>query len=176
MSPRMVTSGLPSLDLVMGTKSPFQPFIDECTHLSIDSELKELPSYQTVVAPQTSGQKVAEVFEKDANLPGVLIVEKGKLLGVVSRETFYEYAVHVGVFEVERDLRLVEAIVLQRHFPTFFAVIGQPTYFKIEEIIAPIQAELYSSSAFCTLDAVRRACSGSMMRARMGPSTARKST
>ncbi|HTX80271.1 MAG TPA: hypothetical protein VMC62_11405 [Longilinea sp.] len=92
MLPRKVTSGLPPLDLVMGTKSPFQAFIDETTHLSIDSELKELPSYQMVVAPETPGQKVAGIFEADVNLPGVLVVEKGRLLGVVSRETFYENA------------------------------------------------------------------------------------
>ena len=92
MSPRKVTSGLPSLELAVGVTSPFQAFIDESAHLSIDSELKELPSYQTVVAPELLGQKVADIFDADANLPGVLVVEKGKLLGVVSRETFYEHA------------------------------------------------------------------------------------
>jgi hypothetical protein len=76
----------------MENASPFQAFIDETTHLSIDSELKELPSYQTVVASETLGQKVADILEADANLPGVLIVEKGKLVGVISRETFYENA------------------------------------------------------------------------------------
>jgi hypothetical protein len=69
----------------MENKSPFQVFIDKSTNLSIDSEIKSLPSYQKIVSPDISGQSVAEILE-------VLIIENRNLIGVISRETFYENA------------------------------------------------------------------------------------
>jgi len=78
--------------LNMEMKSPFQVFIDKSINLSIDSEIKALPSYQKIVSPDVSGQNVADILEADSNLPGVLIIENNTLVGVLSRETFYENA------------------------------------------------------------------------------------
>jgi hypothetical protein len=76
----------------MEIDSPFQVFIDHTINLSIDSEIKALPSHHKAVTPDTLGRKVAQFFEEDKHLPGVLIVDNGNLVGVISRESFFENA------------------------------------------------------------------------------------
>ena len=77
---------------MMENSSPFQLFINQNANLSIDSQIKDLPTYKRIISPNTSGQEVADIFKADLHLPGVIIIENGKLFGVVSREMFYESA------------------------------------------------------------------------------------
>jgi hypothetical protein len=69
---------------------PTQFFIKEMQNISIDSVLGDLPSYDVSFTPETLGQKVAETFEEDELLPGIIVLENGKLVRVLSRETFFE--------------------------------------------------------------------------------------
>ena len=50
----------------------------------------DLPSYARAVDPGTSGQKVADLFAEDLLVPGVIILNKGVFLGVISRDMFFE--------------------------------------------------------------------------------------
>lgn len=63
---------------------------DQLEKISIDSVLGDLPSYEVVVDTKISGKDVSEVFERDALLPGVLVIENGILQGILSREMFFE--------------------------------------------------------------------------------------
>jgi hypothetical protein len=94
---------------VMENASPLQFFIEEIAHLSIDSEIKELPSYSVCVGPDTPGRQVAEILENDTHLPGVLVVAGTDLVGVISRETFYEHAGRVFGRDIflNRPIRLM---------------------------------------------------------------------
>jgi hypothetical protein len=58
--------------------------------LSIDSMLKDLPSHMEVVSLNAPGKDLYDRFTKKQHLPGVLIEDQGKLVGLISRETFFE--------------------------------------------------------------------------------------
>ncbi len=59
--------------------------------LSLESTLSELPLYQFQVEITCLGVEVAEVFEKYPLLPGAILVEQGKFVGMISRRSLLEY-------------------------------------------------------------------------------------
>ena len=59
-------------------------------HLTLDSMLIDLPSYNRTVSPDTPGQIIANLFDQDALLPGVIILAGGQFSGMVSRDMFYQ--------------------------------------------------------------------------------------
>jgi len=69
---------------------PIQYFIKKIHELTVDSVLSELPFFHEVVSPDTTGQEVAQLLDGDPHLPGLLVMEKGELKGVISRESFFE--------------------------------------------------------------------------------------
>jgi hypothetical protein len=69
---------------------PIQYFIKKIHELSVDSVLSELPFFHEVITPDTTGQEVAEILEKDPHLPGLLVMHNGILDGLIGREMFYE--------------------------------------------------------------------------------------
>jgi hypothetical protein len=75
----------------MENNSPFQ-IISKTNDLSIDSTINDLPTYKKIISPDTPGQEVSEILKADAHLPGVIIIDNGKLIGIISREMFYESA------------------------------------------------------------------------------------
>lgn len=59
--------------------------------LFIDSTLGELPLYDFSVEVDRLGVEVAAVFQKYPLLPGVILLEKGKYIGIISRRQLLEY-------------------------------------------------------------------------------------
>lgn len=58
--------------------------------LSLKSTLQELPLYDFQVEFSCPGKEVAQTFQDDRLLPGVILVEQGKLMGMISRRRFLE--------------------------------------------------------------------------------------
>jgi hypothetical protein len=59
-------------------------------NLSLDSTLEELPSYDCSIDQHMLGKDLDGLFSEDHQLPGVLIMDREKLTGIISRDTFYE--------------------------------------------------------------------------------------
>ena len=60
------------------------------TPLNPNSTLADLETRQYQVDAETLGEVVANEFQENSNLPGVIIREDGQLLGVISRRKFLE--------------------------------------------------------------------------------------
>jgi signal transduction histidine kinase/FixJ family two-component response regulator/HPt (histidine-containing phosphotransfer) domain-containing protein len=60
-------------------------------NLAPDSTLADLPATNFRVAPETWGNRITAEFDRQPDLPGVLIVRGDELLGVISREAFLEH-------------------------------------------------------------------------------------
>lgn len=61
--------------------------------LSIDSTLQELPLYTFEVPIDLPGIEVARTFEKYPRLPGTILMEQGKFIGMISRMRLLEYLI-----------------------------------------------------------------------------------
>ncbi len=71
------------------------PFLIEGSNydLSLESKLLELSLYDFSVEMSFTGKEVAEVFEKYPLLPGVILVDKGKYVGMLSRKQLLEFLI-----------------------------------------------------------------------------------
>jgi hypothetical protein len=81
--------------------------------LTLDSMLRDLPAHNLRVAGAVPGKEVLSVFERDAHLPGILVMEENRLIGVISRETFFEKTGRVfgpEVFLSRPVITMLEAI------------------------------------------------------------------
>ncbi|MFB2892010.1 ATP-binding protein [Aerosakkonemataceae cyanobacterium BLCC-F50] len=58
--------------------------------LSLDSTLQELSLYDFTIQSSQPGKDVAKALEENPLLPGVIVLEKGQLLGMISRRKFLE--------------------------------------------------------------------------------------
>lgn len=58
--------------------------------LSLDSTLQELSLYDLTIESSQPGKDVAKALEENPLLPGVIVLEKGQLLGMISRRKFLE--------------------------------------------------------------------------------------
>ena len=61
--------------------------------LSIDSTLQELPLYTFEVPIDLPGVEVARTFEKYPRLPGAILIDQGKFIGMISRMRLLEYLI-----------------------------------------------------------------------------------
>lgn len=61
--------------------------------LSLESTLADLPLHQFQVAPHHTGIEVARVLEQHPRLPGVVLVEQGKFLSMISRQRLLEFLI-----------------------------------------------------------------------------------
>ena len=59
--------------------------------LTLESTLQELPLYQFQAELSCSGLEIAQVFEHYPLLPGVILVEREKFVGMISRQQLLEY-------------------------------------------------------------------------------------
>ncbi|MFZ6029615.1 MAG: GAF domain-containing sensor histidine kinase [Chloroflexota bacterium] len=84
------TSLLPALDAENFTWDQLPIGIDYLVKLTLSSTLAELPTHDFQVPPGTMGLEIAHIFEERPEIPGVIVVEKGKVLGVFSRRKFFE--------------------------------------------------------------------------------------
>jgi signal transduction histidine kinase len=69
------------------------PLLSEGSHqdLSLESTLRDLPLYHFQVKSSCLGAPVAEIFEKYPLLPGIVLVEAGEFVGMISRRLLLEY-------------------------------------------------------------------------------------
>ena len=69
------------------------PLLSEGSHqdLSLESTLQDLPLYHFQVKSSCLGAPVAEMFEKHPLLPGIVLVEAGEFVGMISRRLLLEY-------------------------------------------------------------------------------------
>jgi len=59
--------------------------------LSLDSSLDDLPSIDSSVQFDAKGETILQLFNEKPENPGVIIFKGTKILGVISRETFFEH-------------------------------------------------------------------------------------
>ncbi|MEO0988523.1 MAG: hypothetical protein AAFY20_23740 [Cyanobacteria bacterium J06639_14] len=60
------------------------------TKLTKDSSLADLPLVDCQINPSVLGRQVAELFDTDSSLPGVLVLQAEQMVGLVSRRRFHE--------------------------------------------------------------------------------------
>ncbi|MFN6566991.1 sensor histidine kinase [Dendronalium sp. ChiSLP03b] len=61
--------------------------------LGLESTLQELPMYNFQVEISCTGAEVANYFEKHPLLPGVILLEQGKFIGMISRRRLLEFLI-----------------------------------------------------------------------------------
>ena len=66
---------------------PPQP---ETQNHSLESTLQELPLYDSQIESSQMGKEVAQTFQMNPLLPGVILTEQGKFVGMISRRRFLE--------------------------------------------------------------------------------------
>ena len=59
-------------------------------HLNIESKFKELPLYDFQIDNSSPGKEVAQAFQSNLLLPGVILTEQGKFSGIISQRQFLE--------------------------------------------------------------------------------------
>jgi hypothetical protein len=59
-------------------------------HLNIESKVKELPLYDFQIDNSAPGKEVAQAFQSNLLLPGVILTEQGKFSGIISQRQFLE--------------------------------------------------------------------------------------
>ncbi len=59
-------------------------------HLNIESKVKELPLYDFQIDNSSPGKEVAQAFQSNLLLPGVILTEQGKFSGIISQHQFLE--------------------------------------------------------------------------------------
>ncbi|MEQ9666855.1 diguanylate cyclase [Coleofasciculus sp. G2-EDA-02] len=62
----------------------------EIKQLSVNATLQELPLYNFQFEASQPGEKVAHIFQQNPVLPGVILVERGRFMGILSRRRFLE--------------------------------------------------------------------------------------
>ncbi|MEK0179287.1 MAG: ATP-binding protein [Oscillatoriales cyanobacterium] len=62
-----------------------------CTwNLSLESTLLDLPLYNCQIELTQQAKEVAQAFDKKPLLPGVILTDRGKFVGIISRRLFFE--------------------------------------------------------------------------------------
>ena len=83
----------------------------EIKDITLDSTISSLPAYDVNIDTDTPGQVIAEKFKQNPNLPGVILINHGKIAGVISRRLFYE---RLGrLFGVETYLKRPIKVMLE---------------------------------------------------------------
>ncbi|MGL5063676.1 MAG: ATP-binding protein [Microcoleus sp.] len=59
-------------------------------HLSLKSTLQDMPLYDCQIELTQQAKEVAQAFEKNPVLPGVILTKQGKFAGMISRKLFFE--------------------------------------------------------------------------------------
>jgi signal transduction histidine kinase len=69
------------------------PSVSEASNqdLRLESTLRELPLYQFEAQTSCLGAEVAEIFEQYPLLPGAILIDQGKFVGMISRRRLLEY-------------------------------------------------------------------------------------
>lgn len=62
----------------------------ELNNLSLSSTIQELYLYDSQIESTQLGKEIAQIFQNNPLLPGVILVEQGKFTGMISRRRFLE--------------------------------------------------------------------------------------
>ncbi|MEQ8467295.1 diguanylate cyclase [Coleofasciculus sp. E1-EBD-02] len=62
----------------------------EIKQLSVNATLQELPLYNFQFEASQPGEEVAQIFQQNPVLPGVILIEQGRFMGILSRRRFLE--------------------------------------------------------------------------------------
>lgn|GEM_PF-6606287 len=65
--------------------------VEKLDRLTLDSTLADLPSHNFQVSLTTLGKVVAKEFQQQLELPGVIITADSQLVGMISRNQFFEW-------------------------------------------------------------------------------------
>ncbi|MBD3881190.1 sensor histidine kinase [Phormidium tenue FACHB-886] len=87
----MPTSSTPPADLPEPTLSDSEA---KGRGLRLESTLAELPLYSFQVDASIVGKQVAALFDRHPLLPGVVLLEQGQFLGMISRQRLLEFLLH----------------------------------------------------------------------------------
>lgn len=58
--------------------------------LDLDSTLADLPGFSVALHPDEDGQNAFELFSRQSTLPGILVQDGDRLVGMISRRIFFE--------------------------------------------------------------------------------------
>src|SRR5262249_11801461 len=66
------------------------PLLDTRPPLTHTATLADLPARALVLGPEASGEDLVVAFERHPDVPGVLVGERGQLIGMISRRQFHQ--------------------------------------------------------------------------------------
>ncbi len=65
--------------------------VQTLNRLTLDSRLADLPSHDFQVSLTTLGEAIEQAFLRRPELPGVMITNKGQIVGIISKTQFYQW-------------------------------------------------------------------------------------
>jgi signal transduction histidine kinase len=124
------------------------------TELSLESVLADLPLYEFQVESYHTGIEVARVLEQNPTLPGVVLLEQGQFLGLISRRCLLEYLIRpqgMGLFlpsslSVLHSYARSNALILADSTPILAAAqlaLRRPHDQQSEPIVVKVNAATY---------------------------------
>ncbi len=119
-------------------------------HLHVESKVKELPLYDFRIDDSSPGKEVAQAFQLNPLLPGVILTKKGKFSGIISQRQFLEIMsspyglelfskrsicslyrfVNQEIFKIPGELQIVEAA--RRSLQRLNHLVYEPIVVEIE--------------------------------------------
>lgn len=112
------------------SESSLKP-LSEMRNLCLESTLQELSLYDFTIESSLLGKEIAQGFETNSLLPGVILTEEGQLLGMISRRRFLEY--------MSRPYGL--ELFLTRPIKSLYLLLGD-----IENLVLPINTLIVTAA------------------------------
>ena len=84
--------------------------------LNLESTLEDLPLWQCCIEVEEPGRVVAQIFKQHSLLPGVILTDRSKLAGMISRRRFLEQLSRPYGLEVfiRREIRVLNRLANQK--------------------------------------------------------------
>ncbi|MBD2014043.1 hypothetical protein H6F96_08665 [Microcoleus sp. FACHB-53] len=119
-------------------------------HLHIESKIKELPLYDFQIDDSSPGKEVAQAFQSNLLLPGIILTKQGEFSGIISQRQFLEIMsspyglelfsrrsicslyrfVNQEIFKIPGELQIVEAA--RRSLQRLNHLVYEPIVVEIE--------------------------------------------
>ncbi|MDX2097065.1 MAG: ATP-binding protein [Leptolyngbyaceae cyanobacterium bins.59] len=147
---------VPTNDVSVDSKRSYPN--DASSQLGLDSTLKELNLYVFQLESHQTGQEISQAFEENPLLPGVILMDDGNFLGMISRRQFLEHMSRPYALDLfrNRPIKLlhnfaaVEALVFSGDTPIVKAA-RQALERSPESIYEPVVVHL-EAETYCLLD------------------------
>ena len=122
--------------------------------LGLRSTLQELILYDFILESDCPGGEVTNIFQKNPLLPGIIITEKGKFTGMISRRRFFEHMSRPYSLELFSQQPLLvlyrftqtDMLILDRNTSIMVAVrqsLGRSPELIHEPIVVQVEPETY---------------------------------